>query len=143
MEVKTTYLNEHILAYPHVDFENDFTSILINNGFKVTDLSYHHNYKQETMNDLRSNQSPVSLSVRLAPDMMVSKKGKTCFCELKTGRSRDIIRVEAYQLMLNKIREEHFATPVFYFYRGVASDNNIIFCNASLIKENLLVIPDV
>ena len=141
--MKTTYSNEHILAYPHVDFERDLTSTFTKNGFKVTDLSYHHNYKQETMNDLRSNPSPVSLSVRLSPDMMISKKDKTCFCELKTGRSKDIIRLEAYQLMLNKIREQYFATPVFYFYRGVASDYNIIFCHASSIRENLLVIPDV
>ena len=75
--------------------------------------------------------------------MMVSNGNSTIFCELKTGRSSDIMRMEAYQLMLNQIREKHFCTPVLYFYRGVVSNNKIIFCNASDIKDNLLVIPDV
>lgn len=141
--MRTIYSSEHILAYPHIDFENDLTSILTKNGFKVTDLSYHHNYKPQTMSHLRSDTSPVSLSVRLAPDMMISKDDETIFCELKTGRSKDIIRLEAYQFMCNRIREEYFCTPVLYLYRGVASDGKIIGCYASQIKENLLVIPDI
>ena len=88
-------------AYGHVNLENAFTSICEKMGYKVVDLSYHHNYQTKVIYALRKDSSPTSLSVRLSPDMMVSKDGNTFFVELKTGNSDDIIRVEAYQLMCN------------------------------------------
>lgn len=76
---------EHFLAYPHIEFEENFKKICEEKGYKLTDISYHHNYKDETMGDLRINTSPVSLSIRLVPDFIVSKDGDTKFYELKTG----------------------------------------------------------
>ena len=92
---------------------------------------------------LRNNSSLVSLSVRLSPDLIVYKRDDTKFFELKTGKSKDIIRMEAYQLMLNQIREVHFHTPCIYVYCGNMSDNKMIACPSSKIIPSILVIPDV
>ena len=70
------------LAWNHCSFEHEFESLCKDKGYVVVDLSYHHNYKEEVMRELRKDFSPTSLSVRLAPDMMISKEGKTIFCEL-------------------------------------------------------------
>lgn len=130
------------LAWNHCSFEHEFESLCKDKGYVVVDLSYHHNYKEEVMRELRKDSSPTSLSVRLAPDMMISKEGKTIFCELKTGRSKDIMRVEAYQLMCNIIKERFLFTPCLYIYRGGFSDNRVIACYSSNIICNELVIPD-
>ena len=122
MVVITIYSNEHYLASPHVMFEIDFKRLCEEHGYKVIDISYHHNFQEETMKYLRNNSSPVSLSVRLSPDLIVSKGNDTKFYELKTSLSKDIMRMEAYQLMLNQIREVHFKTPCIYAYKGRLSN---------------------
>lgn len=134
---------EHILAKPHCYFERDFISLCKESGYKVTDLSYHHNYKPEVMASLRADCSPASLSIRLSPDMMVSKGDKTFFVELKTGNHEDKIQVEAYQLMLNQIREKYSCVPCLYVYRGDYTHDDTIACYASDIVPNTLVIPNV
>lgn len=122
MVVITIYLWEHPLANEHLIFEKDFERLCKDRGYTITDISYHHNYLQESMNKLRNNPSPVSLSIRLMPDLIVSKGNDTKFYELKTGRAKDIMRMEAYQLMCNQIREIHFHTPCIYVYRGAFSN---------------------
>ncbi len=134
---------EHPLAYKHVDLERDFTDICNKSGYKVIDISYHHNYPPQVTNSLRINSSPVALSIRLSPDLIISKDSDTIFCELKTGYSNDIMRMEAYQLMLNQIRETSFCTPCLYVYRGAISNNELICCNAKDIVPSVLYIPDV
>ena len=134
---------EHPLAYKHIDLEKEFTSICNDKGYKVIDISYHHNYPEGTMNILRNNISPTSLSIRLSPDLIISKGDDTLFCELKTGYSTDIMRMEAYQLMLNQIRETQFCTPCLYVYKGAISNNELIACNAKDIIPSVLYIPDV
>jgi len=143
MGVKITYSYEHPLAYSHLSLEKDFTSLCERFGYRVTDLSYHHNYDTKVIYALRKNPSPVSLSIRLSPDMMISKDGETMFVELKTGRSDDIIRLEAYQLLCNQIREKYFHTPCLYVYRGRYTNGDIISCHAKDIIPKTLVIPDV
>ena len=75
--------------------------------------------------------------------MMVSKDNDTFFVELKTGNAKDIMRVEAYQLMLNMIREQYFCTPVFYIYRGRKTNGETLYCNAKDIRYETLIIPNV
>ena len=89
------------------------------------------------------NSSPASLSIRLSPDLIVSKGNDTKFYELKTGKARDIIRMEAYQLMLNQIREIYFHTPCIYVYRGEKSKGQIISCHAKDIIPQTLIVPDI
>jgi len=134
---------EHYLAYPHVIFENDFKRLCEDKGYNVIDISYHHNCEQSTMWKLRNNISPVSLSIRLSPDLIVYKGNDSKFYELKTGNAKDIMRMEAYQLMLNQIRETHFKTPCIYVYRGKFSNYKMIACHSTDIVPQTLVIPDL
>lgn len=134
---------EHPLASEHLMFEKDFRTLCKEKGYKVIDISYHHNFPNSTLTNLRIDFSPVSLSIRLCPDLIVSKRGDTKFYELKTGRARDIIRLEAYQLMLNQIREIHFYAPCIYVYRGAFSSGHMIACHAKDIIPEVLVVPDV
>ncbi len=53
------------------------------------------------------------------------------------------MRLEAYQLMLNKIREVDFLTPCIYVYRGAFSNGQMIACHAKDIRPKTLIIPDV
>ena len=111
-------------------------------GYKVVDLSYHHQYDSLTKGQLRSDFSPASLSVRLSPDILISKNNKSVFYELKTGTSEEVIKMEAYQLMLNQIRENHFGTECVYVYRGALTHGDIIACRAKDIIPSLLIIPN-
>lgn len=143
MVVITIYSWEHPLANEHIILEKDFENLCKERGYTITDISYHHNYLQESMNNLRNNPSPVSLSIRLMPDLIVSKGNDTKFYELKTGRAKDIMRMEAYQLMCNQIREIHFHTPCIYVYRGAFSNGQTIACHSKDIVPQTLIIPDV
>ena len=125
---------EHFLAYPHVLLEEDFKKLCKEKGYEVIDISYHHNCEEDIMWKLRNNISPVSLSVRLSPDLIVYKDNDSKFYELKTGNASDIIRMEAYQLMLNQIREVHFKTPCVYVYRGKFSNNKMVACHCTDIS---------
>ena len=53
------------------------------------------------------------------------------------------MRLEAYQLMLNQIRETHFHTPCIYIYRGAFSNGQMICCHAKDIIPKTLIVPDV
>lgn len=133
---------EHPLAYPHLELEKDFSLMCEEHGYKVVDLSYHHQYDSSTKGKLRGDFSPASLSVRLSPDILVQKENTSTFYELKTGNSEDIIKVEAYQLMLNQIRENCFCTECIYVYRGVLTNGDIIACHAKDIVPSALIIPN-
>lgn len=132
---------EHPLANEHVILEKDFENLCREKGYTITDISYHHNFPQETIRDLKNNPSPVSLSIRLTPDLIVSKDDDTKFYELKTGNFEDVIKVEAYQLMLNQIRENCFCTECIYVYRGTLTNGDIIACHAKDIVPSALIVP--
>lgn len=133
---------EHPLAYPHIDLEKEFAQMCTECGYKVIDLSYHHQYDSTTKRQLRGDFSPASLSIRLSPDILVSNKEKSVFYELKTGNSENSIKVEAYQLMLNQIRENCFCVDCIYVYKGAFTNGDIIGCHARDIVPSLLVIPN-
>jgi len=63
-------------------------------------------------------------------------------CELKTGKNKDVLRVEAYQLMVNQVGEKLLHVPCLYVYRGKISDGEMVACYSKDIKVNTLVIPD-
>ena len=143
MEVRIIYSWEHPLASEHLILEKDFKKLCEERGYSITDISYHHNFQKESIYSLQNNPSPVSLSIRLTPDLIVSKDGDTKFYELKTGRAKDIMRLEAYQLMCNQIREIYFHAPCIYVYSGAFSNGQIIACHAKDIRPETLIIPDV
>lgn len=130
------------IAQDHVNLEHEFTKLCLHNGYKVADLSYHHNLPEHTIRTLRSANDNASLSVRLSPDLFITKNGKSMLCELKTGKNKDILRVEAYQLMLNQIGERYLKIPCLYVYCGKITDNRIVACHCSDICVDTLVIPN-
>lgn len=93
--------SEVYIAQDHINLEHDFAELCLRHGYKVADLSYHHNLPYHTKEILRSSNTHASLSVRLSPDIIIVKDGQSLLCELKTGNNKNILRVEAYQLMLN------------------------------------------
>ena len=130
------------IAQEHINLEHDFTELCMRHGYKVADLSYHHNLPHHTANILRSSQTPASLYVRLSPDMLIVKDGNSTLCELKTGSRSDQLYVEAYQLMINQVAETQLNVPCLYIYRGDISEGNIVACHAKDICIKELVIPN-
>lgn len=112
----------------------------------MIDLSYHHNCDDGTAASLRKDFSPASLSVRVSPDMLIQRNEgglyKSCFVELKTGNTKNLIQMEAFQLLQNKVLEKNLKTPCLYVYRGKVSENEMIACYAEDIRVSRLVIPN-
>lgn len=113
---------EVYIAQDHVNLEHEFTKLCLQRGYKVADLSYHHNLPMHTKKILRECNDHASLSVRLSPDICITKEGKSTLCELKTGKNKDTLRVEAYQLMANQIKEKYLDIPCLYVYCGRITD---------------------
>lgn len=130
------------IANKHLLFEKDFERFCEERGYELVDLSYHHNFKDENASKLRRDFSPASLSIRLNPDLLVQKKHtNSFFVELKTGNCKNVIQVEAYQLLQNKVKEKYLKTTCLYIYRGELSNNKMIACPAQKIRASKLVIP--
>ena len=125
--------DEVAIAQKHAQMEREFANLCKRRGYEIIDLSYHHNFKDDVANQLRRDFSPVSLAVRVSPDMMVQKEEngmyRTIFVELKTGNSKTM-QMEAFQLLQNKILEKNLKAPCLYVYRGRSSDGKIIACFA-------------
>ena len=138
-------IQEVPIASKHVVFEKDFGKYCDERGYALIDTSYHHNFGDETAAKLRRDSSPASLSIRLAPDLMVQKlKDPTFnsfFVELKTGNTKKVIQCEAYQLLRNKVCEKYLRTPCLYIYRGGLSKNEMIACHANCIRVSKLILP--
>lgn len=131
------------IASKHLVFEKDFTELCKQKGYSVIDLSYHHNYDLSTANRLRRDSSPACLSVRVSPDILVLRKNKESqYYELKTGNAKNVIHLEAYQLMCNQVRETGMRTPCIYVYRDALSDYKMIACHAKDIRVERLIIPN-
>lgn len=95
---------EVAIAYKHTHLETSFVRLCEDRGYDVVDLSYHHNYPESSCDILRKCDTPASLSVRLTPDLFVTKDGGGALYELKTGNRQDKVYLEAYQLMMNQIK---------------------------------------
>ena len=80
--------------------------------------------------------------MRLSPDILIVKDGKSILCELKTGSKTDQLFVEAYQLMINQVAETCLNVPCIYVYRGDISHGNMVACHAVDICITELVIPN-
>lgn len=133
------------IAGKHLVMEQDFQQLCNKTGYTIIDLSYHHNADGKTANELRRDSSPVSLSVRLTPDMMIQRKNKdrydSSYVELKTGNNKRVIQMEAYQLLQNKVLEKYAKASCLYVYRGALSNNEMIACHANKVRVSKLVIP--
>lgn len=136
---------EVAIANKHLQMEKEFALLCKEKGYEVIDLSYHHNYSDETAEALRRDYSPASLSVRVSPDLLIQKESgglyKSSFVELKTGNS-SVMQAEAFQLLQNKVLEKNLKTPCLYIYRGKLSNGKMIACNAEDIRVSKLVIPN-
>ena len=130
------------IAQDHVNLEHEFTKLCLQKGYSVADLSYHHTLPMHTKKILRDCNAYASLSVRLSPDLFITNGDKSILCELKTGNNKSLLRVEAYQLMMNRIKECYLQIPCLYIYCGKISDNQMIACYCSDIEADTLVIPD-
>ena len=132
---------EVAIAYKHTHLERAFTQLCEDRGYEVVDVSYHHNFPEDSCDMLRKCDAPASLSIRLNPDLLVIKDGQATLYELKTGNRDDKVYLEAYQLMINQIRQTCLNVPCIYVYRGVITDWNMVACPVADIKINSLVIP--
>ena len=114
---------EVYIAQDHINLEHEFTKLCLHKGYKVADLSYHHTLPLHTKKILRECSDHASLSIRLSPDICITKDGKSTLCELKTGNNKNVLRVEAYQLMVNQVGENYLQIPCLYVYCGKITDN--------------------
>lgn len=63
------------------------------------------------------------------------------YVELKTGKLKNKICLEAFPLMVNRIHEKSLNVPCLYVYKGAATDNIERCCYASDIQPSRLIIP--
>lgn len=134
-------VSEAPIAAGHVMQEKKLTDYLEGAGYRVVDLSYHHNLSDSACGILRCSNTPASIFYRTLPDFFVSKKDNSSFVELKVGQSSKLLYLEAFPFLANRNRQTSLSVPCLYVYAGGITNYNMVAYPVQDIVANTLVIP--